>query len=100
MSKELELLQEALEWMHELKYVWANVRDSGDYDLLELIAGINKIERILAQPEPEPEPRKPLNIADVENHLLLCDVDEGYIDGYIDGMVYAEREHKIRGRNE
>jgi hypothetical protein len=37
--------------MHELKYVWANVRDSGDYDLLDLIAGINKIEKLLAQPE-------------------------------------------------
>ena len=56
MSKELELLQKALEWMEELKYAWANVRDSGDYDLLELIADINKIEKLLlAQPEPEQE---------------------------------------------
>jgi hypothetical protein len=54
MSKERELLIKAVEWMHELKYVWANVRDSGDYDLLELIAGINKIEKILAQPEQPP----------------------------------------------
>jgi hypothetical protein len=51
MSRERELLVEAVEWMHELKYVWANVRDSGDYDLLDLIAGINKIEKLLAQPE-------------------------------------------------
>ena len=51
MSVERELLIAAVEWMHELKYVWANVRDSGDYDLLDLIAGINKIEKLLAQPE-------------------------------------------------
>ena len=48
-----------------------------------------------------PPTRQPLSIADVETHLLLCDdLDVGYIDGYIDGMVYAEREHKIRGHNE
>jgi len=51
MSKELELLQKSLEWMEELKYVWVNVRDSGDYDLLELIADISKIEKLLAQTE-------------------------------------------------
>jgi hypothetical protein len=51
MTKEREVLLEALEWMHELRYVWENSRDSGDYDLLDLIAGINKIEKLLAQPE-------------------------------------------------
>ena len=51
MSKERDLLQEALGWMHELKYVWANVRDSGDYDVLELVADIKKIEELLAQHE-------------------------------------------------
>ena len=51
MNKERELLIKAVEWMHELKYVWANVRDSGDYDLLELIEDINKIEQLLVQPE-------------------------------------------------
>lgn len=51
MSKERELLIGAVEWMHELKYVLANVRDSGDYDLLELIADINNIELLLAQTE-------------------------------------------------
>ena len=54
MSRERELLVEAVEWMHELKYVWANVRDSGDYDLLDLIVDINKIEKLLTQPETEP----------------------------------------------
>ena len=49
---EMKLLVEALEWMQELKYVWSNSRDSGDYDLLELIADINKIEKhLLAKPE-------------------------------------------------
>jgi len=51
MSVERELLVEAVEWMHELKYVWADARDSGDYDLLNLIADINKIEKLLNHPE-------------------------------------------------
>ena len=55
MSKERKSLAEAIEWMHELRYVWSNSRDSGDYDLLDLMAGINKIELLLAQPEPEQE---------------------------------------------
>lgn len=49
MSKERELLIESLEWMQELKYVWADERDSGDR--LLLIADINKVEQLLAQPE-------------------------------------------------
>ena len=51
MSKERELLIGAVEWMHELKYVWANVRDCGDRALLELIADINKIEVVLSKPK-------------------------------------------------
>ena len=51
MSMERELLIGAVEWMHELKYVWADERDSGDWVLLELIADINKIEKLLNQPE-------------------------------------------------
>ena len=51
MSVERELLKGAVEWMHELQYVWANVRDSGDYDVLDLIADIKRIENLLAQPE-------------------------------------------------
>ena len=56
MSKELELLQKALEWMEELNYVWLNSRISGDSIALELIADINKVEQLLAQPEREQEP--------------------------------------------
>lgn len=95
MSKELELLQEALEWMHELKYVWANVRNSGDYDLLDLIAGINKIERILAQPE-QPT-REPLDL----NKVLMSGTGNGfeYIDGFTDGVLYAEKYHCIGVNN-
>ena len=59
MSKEREVLLEALEWMEELKYVWVNSRNSVDYDLLELIGGINKIEQLLAQPETKQEPLTP-----------------------------------------
>ena len=49
---EIDMLVEAFYWMQELKYVWVNSRDSGDRRLLELIADINKIELLLAQPEP------------------------------------------------
>ena len=54
MSVERELLVEALEWMEELNYVWLNSRISGDSIALELIADINKVEQLLAQPEREP----------------------------------------------
>jgi len=54
MSKKRELLMGAVEWMQELKYVYADARDSGDRVLLELIADINKIENLLTQPEQEP----------------------------------------------
>jgi len=54
MSIEKELLIGAVEWMQELKYVYADARDSGDRVLLELIADINKIETLLSQPETEP----------------------------------------------
>lgn len=51
MSKERELLIGAVEWMHELKYLLADSRDSKDRVLLELIADINKIEKLLNRPE-------------------------------------------------
>jgi mRNA deadenylase 3'-5' endonuclease subunit Ccr4 len=54
MSKERELLIGAVEWMHELKYLYADTRDAGDWVLLELIADINNIELLLAQTEQEP----------------------------------------------
>jgi len=53
-SKERELLIAAVERMHELKYVWVDERDSVDRMLLELIADINKVKELLAQPEQEP----------------------------------------------
>jgi hypothetical protein len=51
MSKERELLKGAVEWMHELKYAWVEERNSGDRDLLDLVADINKIEQLLNNPE-------------------------------------------------
>ena len=51
MSKERELLKGAVEWLQDLKYMWADTRDSGDWVLLELIADIKRIENLLAQPE-------------------------------------------------
>ena len=51
MSRERELLVEAVEWLQDLKYMWADTRDSGDRILLELIADINKIEQLLNNPE-------------------------------------------------
>ena len=51
MSLERELLKGAVEWMHELKYMWADTRDSGDWVLLDLVADINKIEQLLNNPE-------------------------------------------------
>jgi hypothetical protein len=51
MHKERELLIKAVEWMHELKYVWVEERDWGDRALLDLIADINKIEKLLNHPE-------------------------------------------------
>jgi hypothetical protein len=111
MSKEREVLSEALEWMHELRYVWANVRNSGDYDLVDLIESINKIERILAQPK-----RKPLSdeeifeigykagfaIDSIERDLSL---DYGFLDedGDVDNEPYfklvraIEKAHGITG---
>ena len=69
MSIERKLLQEALEWMEELKYVWSNSRDSGDYDLLDLISGINKIEQLLAQPETKQDPAKDYTTNLIELHV-------------------------------
>ena len=48
---ERELLMGAVEWMHELKYVWVEERDWGDRVLLDLISAINKIEVVLSKPK-------------------------------------------------
>jgi hypothetical protein len=65
MSKERELLQEALEWMEELNYVYADSRNSGDRLALELRADINKIELLLTQAE-QPT-REPLSTKQAED---------------------------------
>lgn len=36
----------------------------------------------------------------VDEHLRKCDLSEDYRNGYSDGIVFAEREHGIRGKNE
>ena len=77
MSVERELLVEALEWMEELNYFWSNSRISGDYDLLELIADINKIEKLLAQPEQE--------------HKPFAWIDAGSLKGLQESTGYALR---------
>jgi hypothetical protein len=73
MSKERELLIGALEWMQELKYVYADARDSGDRVLLELIADINKIEVVLSKPKRDlDEQRLP--------HAEMTEYEKGFAD--------------------
>lgn len=52
-------------------------------------------EELLAQPE-----KKIIDLNMVDNHLDICNLSEDYKDGYVDGIVYAEREHGIRGQHE
>lgn len=89
MSKERELLIKAVEWMHELKYLYANTRDSGDYDLLELIADINKIEKLLNHPEQESFMFK-------DRKLIgsLIAHDDMYKKGYERGFAIARKDYK------
>jgi hypothetical protein len=95
MSKERELLIKAVEWMHELKYLYANTRDAGDYDLLELIADINNIELLLAQPEvPEPIEDGELEVW-YSQHTWAMDKQE-----YMWGFRDAEKAHGIGGSDE
>ena len=44
--------------------------------------------------------KKLINLDEVDAHWMLCDKSEDYRDGYCDGIIYAEREHKIRGKHE
>ena len=84
MSKERELLKKVIQDADDGVMSLSLYKEVMDY---------------LAQPDTPVS--KPLSIADVEAHLMICDdLDVGYIDGYIDGMVFAEREHKIIGFNE
>ena len=55
----------------------------------------NSIPLYLAPPK-----RDPIDLDQVDNHLKICDLSEDYRDGYSDGIIYAEREHKIRGKYE
>jgi hypothetical protein len=41
-----------------------------------------------------------IDLNQVDDHLKKCDKSEDYRDGYCDGIIYAEREHKIRGKYE
>lgn len=50
------------------------------------------IEELTTKPE-----KKIIDLNIVDKHLEICDLSEDYKDGYIDGIVYAEREHGIRG---
>jgi hypothetical protein len=93
MSVERELLIGAVEWMHELKYVYADARDSGDRVLLELIADINKIEKLLNHPEQEPVAWSDEEIkALYDRHAFAMESDE-----YMWGFRDAEKAHGITG---
>ena len=82
MSKERELLKGAVEWLQDLKYMWADTRDSGDWVLLELIADIKRIEELLAQPEPL-TPRQGLE-----------EYKTGYKRGFEDGHEECKQQIK------
>ena len=44
--------------------------------------------------------REPIDLDQVDKHLKICDLSEDYRDGYSDGIIFAERYHKIRGDDE
>ena len=56
MSKERELLQEALNWMLDLSDIYTDEGPEDDRLLLRLVDDINKIKELLAQPEQEQFP--------------------------------------------
>ena len=89
MTAERELLIDAVEWMQELKYVYADARDSGDRVLLELIADINKIEKLLNQPEHKEEPLS----GDEVTELLMG----GFSTHLMDLVKMVELAHGIGG---
>jgi len=114
MSKERELLKKAAQIIETI---------TPDDEACEFI---NEVEELLARPEQEPvawkdktygnlykvdygnsiplylapPKRDPIDLDQVDNHLKICDLSEDYRDGYSDGIIYAEREHKIRGKYE
>ena len=47
-----------------------------------------------------PPKREFIDLDQVDKHLKTCDLSEDYRDGYSDGIIFAEREHKIRGKYE
>ena len=47
-----------------------------------------------------PPKREFIDLDQVDKHLQICDLSEDYRDGYSDGIIFAEREHKIRGKYE
>ena len=47
-----------------------------------------------------PPKQELIDLDQVDKHLKTCDLSEDYRDGYIDGIIFAEREHKIRGKYE
>lgn len=53
MSKERDLLQEALNWMLDLSDIYTDEGPEDDRLLLRLVDDINKIKELLAQPETE-----------------------------------------------
>jgi hypothetical protein len=93
MSKERELLVEALEWMEELNYVYADSRNSGDRLALELKADINKIEKLLAKPEQEGVYQKLLKIEDgIEVEILPSEL---WQDGYETGRKDSQKRKPL-----
>jgi hypothetical protein len=88
MSIERRLLIKAVEFMHELKYVWLEERDCGDRALLELIADINNIELLLAQPEQN------IAMAVMPNGVCVSNVYDAYEAGRA-SVLLAQPEHIV-----
>jgi hypothetical protein len=96
MSKERELLIKAVEWMHELKYVWLEERDCGDRALLDLIADINKIEKLLYAAPPKREPLSEDEIAELWWPTYVV----GTADSVRNFARVIEKAHGITGGGE
>jgi hypothetical protein len=95
MTRERELLLEALEWMGELKYAWADSRNAGDRVLLELIEDINKVEHLLAQPEQEVFTNTRGFLTDLKRLVVSNNTNElsDWIDAYLDrssDFIYSQ----------
>lgn len=84
MSKALKVLLE----LKESASYWS------EYDVP---IGIHeRIEEAIQELTAKPE-KKIIDLNMVDKHLEICDLSEDYKDGYSDGIVYAEREHGVRG---